>query len=42
MDGESTKKVNMEVDKDAAARFIKGALASNLIADRKEAEAAAQ
>ncbi|KAF9901181.1 hypothetical protein EC991_006437 [Linnemannia zychae] len=28
----------MEVDKDAAARFIKGALAANLAADRKAAE----
>ncbi|KAG0059543.1 hypothetical protein BGZ89_000313 [Linnemannia elongata] len=28
----------MEVDKDAAARFIKGALAANLVADRKAAE----
>ncbi|KAG0265038.1 hypothetical protein BGZ95_003434 [Linnemannia exigua] len=28
----------MEVDKDAAARFIKGALAANLVADRKQAE----
>jgi hypothetical protein len=27
----------MEVDKDAAARFIKGALAANLAADRKAA-----
>ncbi|KAG0053228.1 hypothetical protein BGZ83_001466 [Gryganskiella cystojenkinii] len=42
MDGESIKKANMEVDKDAAARFIKGALAANLIADRKEAESTAQ
>ncbi|KAF9540868.1 hypothetical protein EC957_003674 [Mortierella hygrophila] len=28
----------MEVNKDAAARFIKGALAANLVADRKAAE----
>ncbi|KAG0284526.1 hypothetical protein BGZ96_011109 [Linnemannia gamsii] len=28
----------MEVDKDAAARFIKGALAANLVADRKAAD----
>ncbi|KAG0372713.1 hypothetical protein BGX24_012688 [Mortierella sp. AD032] len=28
----------MEVDKDAAARFIKGALAANLVADRRQAE----
>ncbi|KAF9927443.1 hypothetical protein FBU30_003242 [Linnemannia zychae] len=28
----------MEVDKEAAARFIKGALAANLVADRKAAE----
>ncbi|KAG0230287.1 hypothetical protein B0O80DRAFT_453820 [Mortierella sp. GBAus27b] len=36
-------KANMEVDKDAAARFIRGALAANDIADRKAAaeEAAA-
>ncbi|KAF9087159.1 hypothetical protein BGX29_001002 [Mortierella sp. GBA35] len=32
----------MEVDKDAAARFIKGALAANLAADRKAAEAEAE
>lgn len=31
----------MEVDKDAAARFIRGALAANETADRKEAAAAA-
>ncbi|KAG0214928.1 hypothetical protein BGX28_001134 [Mortierella sp. GBA30] len=33
-------KPNMEVDKDAATRFIKGALAANVAADRKAAEAA--
>ncbi|KAG0262327.1 hypothetical protein BG011_000080 [Mortierella polycephala] len=32
-------KGNMEVDKDAASRFIRGALAANEIADRKAAEA---
>ncbi|KAF9956535.1 hypothetical protein BGZ72_002706 [Mortierella alpina] len=33
-------KPNMEVDKDAATRFIKGALAANEVANRKEAEEA--
>ncbi|KAF9199954.1 hypothetical protein BGZ49_009873 [Haplosporangium sp. Z 27] len=36
-------KSNMEVDKDAAARFIKGALAANVVADRlAEAEAGSE
>ncbi|KAF9170674.1 hypothetical protein BGX21_010790 [Mortierella sp. AD011] len=36
-------KPNMEVDKDAAARFIRGALAANEVADQKaEAEAEAE
>ncbi|KAG9324807.1 hypothetical protein KVV02_004680 [Mortierella alpina] len=33
-------KPNMEVDKDAATRFIRGALAANEVANRKEAEEA--
>ncbi|KAF9346319.1 hypothetical protein BGX26_002200, partial [Mortierella sp. AD094] len=33
-------KANMEVDKDAAARFIRGALAANEVADRKAEEEA--
>ncbi|KAF9937643.1 hypothetical protein BGZ75_007737 [Mortierella antarctica] len=35
-------KPNMEVDKDAATRFIRGALAANEVANRKEAEEARQ
>ncbi|KAF9188503.1 hypothetical protein BGZ51_000540 [Haplosporangium sp. Z 767] len=35
-------KGNMEIDKDAASRFIRGALAANEVADRKAAEAEAE